>query len=101
MEQGHLVDEALTSMEDLVGRTFLMETTDGERHRVRIVEIVVGECLPLNMPEPKGHSVQIYLWCDSSHATDHVTRRSTTGIIIFVNGAPVRRFIYFIIESCS
>lgn len=51
---------------------------------------IVGECLPPNTPEPRGHSVQINLWCDSSHATDLVTRRSTTGIIIFVNGAPIQ-----------
>ena len=33
--------------------------------------------------------MQINLFCDASHATDLITRRSTTGIVIFINGTPV------------
>ena len=47
------------------------------------------EELPPRMPEPLGKSVDISIFCDAAHATCHVTRRSTTGIIIFVNGAPI------------
>jgi hypothetical protein len=41
------------------------------------------------MPEPKGEPVQINMFCDAAHATDLVTRRSTTGIIFFINGTPI------------
>jgi hypothetical protein len=51
---------------------------------------IKGENLPLHMPEPRGESVQVNMWCDSAHATDLVTRRSTTGIIFFLNGAPIK-----------
>jgi hypothetical protein len=47
------------------------------------------EVLPGNMPEPRGNSVQINMFCDAAHATCLSTRRSTTGIIIFINGSPV------------
>jgi hypothetical protein len=29
------------------------------------------------------------MFCDASHATDLITRRSTTGIIFFLNGTPI------------
>jgi hypothetical protein len=29
------------------------------------------------------------MFCDAAHATDLVTRRSTTGIIFFLNGTPI------------
>lgn len=48
-----------------------------------------GESIPLNMPEPRGAKVHVSLFCDAAHATCLVTRRSTTGIVIFVNGAPI------------
>jgi hypothetical protein len=41
---------------------------------------VHGELLPSNMPLPLGESVQINLFCDAAHATDLVTRRSTSSI---------------------
>jgi hypothetical protein len=49
-----------------------------------------GEILPTNRPPPLGHAVQINMFCDAAHATCHATRRSTTGIIIFINGAPIQ-----------
>jgi hypothetical protein len=48
-----------------------------------------GEVLPRNRPKPLGNWVQINMFCDAAHATCHLTRRSTTGIIIFINGAPM------------
>jgi hypothetical protein len=48
-----------------------------------------GEVLPPGQPEARGNPVQINLFCDAAHATCHLTRRSTTGIIIFINGAPI------------
>jgi hypothetical protein len=48
-----------------------------------------GKVLPADQPEQSGRAVQINMFCDAAHATCHVTRRSTTGIIIFINGAPI------------
>jgi hypothetical protein len=50
---------------------------------------VRGELIPSDMPEPRGKSVQINMFCDAAHATDLITRRSTTGIIFFVNSTPI------------
>jgi hypothetical protein len=50
---------------------------------------IAGEVLPSNRPKPLGNLVQLNMFCDAAHATCHVTRRSTTGIIIFINGAPI------------
>ena len=47
------------------------------------------EQLPPDMPEPRGREVQITTFCDSDHAGDTTTRRSRTGVLIFVNMAPV------------
>jgi Reverse transcriptase (RNA-dependent DNA polymerase) len=48
-----------------------------------------GEALPVGRPQERGRAVQINLFCDAAHATCHLTRRSTTGIIFFINGAPI------------
>ena len=47
------------------------------------------EEIPLDMPEPRGREVGIHCFVDASHASDKVTRRSQTGILIFVNRAPI------------
>ena len=47
------------------------------------------EPIPHNAPEARGKPVQINLFCDAAHATCLITRRSTTGIIIFLNGMPI------------
>jgi hypothetical protein len=49
----------------------------------------VTEELPPNMPEPRGHSVTISAFVDANHAGNVVTRRSHTGIFIFVQNAPI------------
>ena len=41
------------------------------------------------MPEPRGNEVEIHCFVDADHAGDRVTRRSQTGIIIFLNRAPI------------
>jgi hypothetical protein len=48
-----------------------------------------AEAVPTNAPLPRGKLVQINMFCDAAHATDLVTRRSTTGIIFFLNGTPI------------
>ena len=40
------------------------------------------------MPLPQGHTVSTHCFVDSDHAGDKVTRRSQTGLLLFVNRAP-------------
>ena len=49
----------------------------------------VCEELPPNMPEPKGKGVNISCFVDAKHAGNVITRRSHTGIIIYVQNAPI------------
>ena len=44
---------------------------------------------PPNAPKPRGRRVQIFCFVDADHAGDQVTRRSRTGILIFINSAPI------------
>ena len=48
------------------------------------------EELPPDMPVPYGPKARITCYVDSDHAHCRVTRRSTTGILLFVNNMPVR-----------
>ena len=41
-------------------------------------------------PEPKGPKVRITVYKDADHAHDVVTRRSVTGVILFLNNTPVK-----------
>ena len=50
------------------------------------------EDIPMNAPEPRGESVQVNCYVDADHAGDKVTRRSHTGILIFVNMAIISWF---------
>ena len=45
---------------------------------------------PPNQPPRKGNSVRITAYVDADHAHDQMTRRSVTGIILFVNNTPVK-----------
>ena len=49
----------------------------------------VSEELPPRMPVPLGKPVQMTCFVDSDHAGNLITRRSHTGIIIFVQNAPI------------
>jgi hypothetical protein len=55
--------------------------TDFYRHSV--------EPVPDQIPEPLGEPVEIHCFVDSSHASDQTTRKSQTGILIFLNRAPI------------
>ena len=44
---------------------------------------------PTNAPSPKGKRLQITCFVDADHGGDQVTRRSRTGILIYVNKAPI------------
>ena len=50
---------------------------------------VVDEALPSDMPSPRGASVKMLCFVDASHASNRVTMRSHTGILIKLNGAPI------------
>jgi hypothetical protein len=47
------------------------------------------ELLPPDMPEPLGKPIQMTTFVDSDHAGDTVTRRSRTGVLVFLNSAPI------------
>jgi hypothetical protein len=47
------------------------------------------EAIPPNAPTARGHPVQINAFIDANHAGNKVTRRSHTGILIYLNCAPI------------
>ncbi|MGH7954981.1 MAG: hypothetical protein ACREOZ_03385, partial [Gloeomargaritales cyanobacterium] len=47
------------------------------------------ELIPLNAPEARGNPVQMNCFVDADHAGDRLTRRSHTGILIFLNRDPI------------
>jgi hypothetical protein len=47
------------------------------------------EAIPPNMPEPLGHGVSSTCYVDADHAGCKITRRSRTGLVTYVNKAPV------------
>ena len=50
------------------------------------------EEIPPNAPKPRGKAVQINCFVDSDHAGDRITRRSHTGILLYLNSAPITWF---------
>ena len=66
-------------------------------HDVSIVghnwrELYPGACeeLPPDMPVPLMKPIDITVYVDADHASDLVTRRSVTGILILLNSTPIR-----------
>ena len=51
-----------------------------------------NDTLPHNMPKSRGKAVDITTFVDADHAGNKVTRRSQTGILIFLNMAPISWF---------
>jgi len=47
------------------------------------------EELPVRMPEPLGNPVQVIAYVDANHADNIKTRRSHTGVLIYINQAPI------------
>jgi hypothetical protein len=47
------------------------------------------EPIPDDAPVPRGRSVSIHCFVDADHASNRVTRRSQTGILMFINRAPI------------
>ena len=59
---------------DLIGKNFIWRAE---------------EPMPNHVPEPQGGEISLHCFVDADHASDKVTRRSQTGIIIFGNKAPL------------
>jgi hypothetical protein len=49
----------------------------------------VHEAIPPNAPPPRGKDVDLQMFVDSDHAGDHLTRRSRTGFLNYLNMAPI------------
>ena len=49
----------------------------------------VKEQVPHDAPEPRGNPVEMTAFVDSDHAGDTVTRRSRTGIFIYIQSSPI------------
>jgi hypothetical protein len=47
------------------------------------------EDIPTNAPEPRGNPVQMICFVDADHAGDQLTRRSRTGVLLYLNRAPI------------
>ena len=47
------------------------------------------EAIPSNMPEPRGNRAIVSAFVDASHGNNKKDRRSQTGILIFLNRAPI------------
>ena len=48
--------------------------------------------VPGDMPAPRGQMVSTHCFVDSDHTANTITRRSQTGLLLFVNRAPVTWF---------
>jgi hypothetical protein len=48
------------------------------------------EELPPDMPLPRGKPMTTICYVDADHAHDTITRRSVTGVLLFLNGMPVK-----------
>ena len=49
----------------------------------------VKEVITEDMPSPRGQSVSMHCFVNADHAGNSVTRRSLTGLLLFVNHAPI------------
>ena len=47
------------------------------------------EQIPEDAPPPRGRMVSMHCFVDADHASNKVTRKSQTGILIFINRAPI------------
>ena len=49
----------------------------------------VVELIPPDIPEPRGRAAQTTAFVDSDHAADLVSRRSRTGVLVYLLSAPI------------
>jgi hypothetical protein len=48
-----------------------------------------AEIIPDDAPPPRGRMVSMHCFVDADHASNRVTRRSQTGILVFLKRAPI------------
>jgi hypothetical protein len=62
-----------------------------------------AEAIPPNHPEPRGNVVSTSCFADTDHPGCQVTRRFDTGIVLYVNRAPIARYCkrQKTVEACT
>ena len=63
---------------------------DGDDYDWKEFYLDAEEDIPTDMVDPRGKPVRITAYVDADHAHDLVTRRSVTGILVFLNNTPIR-----------
>jgi hypothetical protein len=66
-----------------------VQLDDGLNHNWREFYPDAVEHIPPNAPQPRGKPLQIIAFVDSYHAGDLITRRSRTGVLVYLNRAPM------------
>lgn len=69
--------------------TFVPDLNDGPDQDWQEFYPGVEEEIPVNAPKALGKSVQMICFVDSDHAGDLLTRRSRTGVLIYLNRSPI------------
>ena len=67
----------------------LPEMEKGLAERMKKVYPDAEEDVSINDPEPLGLALALTVYADSDHAHDHVTRRSISGILVFIASTPI------------
>ena len=72
--------------------TNLMERVEATpmKHDWKAMYPDAEEDIPYDMLDPLGKSVRLTVYVDADHAHDLVTRRSVTGVLVFINNTPFR-----------
>jgi hypothetical protein len=66
----------------------MLDTPEENAHRMKEYYPDSQEAIPPNAPPPLGKPLQVNCFVDADHAGNQITRRSHTGILIFLNMAP-------------
>ena len=62
------------------------------RNKMKLIYRDAMDEVPNNAPNPRGKPVQCNIYVDADHAGNKVTRKSQTGILVFLNMAPISWF---------
>ena len=67
----------------------LFDTAGSSMEQWQDFYLDVEELMLRNMPKPLGKLVRIWMYVDANHVRNLTNRRLHTGIIIYVNNAPI------------
>ncbi len=67
----------------------MQKDTDFPKNDWKVFYCDACESFPLNAPKPHGMPVQINAFVDANHSCNCVTHCSHTGILIYLNQAPI------------